>query len=189
MFAITDRTSSANPAAEIELSQRYIAGRSETYKQVDTWVNQVTRLSIWHFVEDVEDVNSVVHLKLFTALRAGQFRGESTFRTWVQRIARYTCIDQVRSQRVAREAPPEEMPIPAEEESPDVIYEREVEKAIFLKIFRAVGDECQKLWRLVFSESLNYKEIGVKLEIPEGTVKRKVHECKKIAMELKEKLI
>ncbi len=72
---------------------------------------------------------------------------------------------------------------------PDEIQEQAEERKIFLRIFRAIGPECQKIWRLVFSESLNYKEIGEKLRLPEGTVKRKVHECKKMAIELKEKLI
>lgn len=189
MISIINKPSNTTPAAEIEAANRYVAGQRDSYKQVDSWINQVTRLSVWHFVDDIEDVNSVVHLKLFSTLKAGKFRGESTFRTYVQRIARYTCIDQVRSQRVQRDADPDDLPAPSGEEAPDVIHEKSVEYQIFVKIFRSIGTECQKLWRMVFSESLNYKEIGEKLNLPEGTVKRKVHECKKMAMELKEKLI
>lgn len=189
MLAIVDKSQPASPQAEIESANRYLAGQRDTYKLVDGWVNQVTRLSIWHFVDDIEDVNSVVHLKLFSSLKASKFRGESTFRTYVQRIARYTCIDQVRSQRVKREADPEDLPAPSGTEAPDVLHERSVEQEIFTRIFRAIGPDCQKLWRMVFSESLNYKEIGEKMNLPEGTVKRKVHECKKTAMEMKEKLV
>lgn len=189
MLAIADKSKQTTPEMEIELASRYVAGQRDVYRQVDGWINQVTRLSVWHFVEDTEDVNSIVHLKLFASLKSSRFRGESTFRTYVQRIARYTCIDQVRSQRVQREADPEDLPAPAESEPPDIIHERSVEYQIFVKIFRSIGPECQRLWRMVFSESLNYKEIGEKFGLPEGTVKRKVHECKKMAMEMKEKLI
>ncbi len=189
MFSTIDRVKQTTPKQEIESAQLYVAGQRETYKQVDGWINQVTRLSVWHFIEDIEDVNSVVHLKLFASLKASRFRGESSFRTYVQRIARYTCIDQVRSQRVQRQIDPEDLPAPTGTDAPDVIHERSIEYQIFVKIFRSIGPECQKLWRMVFSESLNYKEIGEKTGLPEGTVKRKVHECKKMAMEMKEKLI
>ncbi len=189
MLAIIDKFKQSTPEQEIELAKRYVAGQRDVYRQVDNWINQVTRLSIWHFVEETEDTNSIVHLKLFSSLKAAKFRGESTFRTYVQRVARYTCIDQVRSQRVQRDADPEDLPAPSGSEAPDIIHERSVEYQIFQKIFRSIDPECQKLWRMVFSESLNYKEIGGKLGLPEGTVKRKVHECKKTAMEMKEKLI
>lgn len=179
----------ASLSDELGVAEAYVSGRRETYRQVDNWINQVTRLSIWHFVEAIEDVNSVVHLKLYSALKAGKFRGESTFRTYVQRIARYTCIDQVRSQRVKREADDEDLPRPADTDRPDEVLEQRERDQIFVKIFRAIGADCQRLWRMIFSESLNYKEIGEKLGMPEGTVKRRVHECKKAAIELKNKMI
>lgn len=189
MFFLTALLSKSSPHTEVAAAEKYVAGDRAAYKQVAEWIKQVTILSIWHFVEDIEDINSIVHLKLFSNLKAGRYRGESTFRTYVQRIARYTCIDQVRSQRVRRDADPDDLPAPAKSESPDMEHQQREERAIFLRIFRAIGPECQKLWRMIFSESLNYKEIGKYLNLPEGTVKRKVHECKKEAIELKEKLI
>lgn len=159
------------------------------YKLVDRWIAQVTTLSVWHFIEDIEDINAIVHLKLFSGLKAQRFRGESTLRTYVQRIARYTCIDQVRYQRMQRDINPGDLPLPAAEATPEQIHEEEERYQIFVNIFRSIGPECQKLWRMIFSESLNYKEIGEKLHLPEGTVKRKVHECKKNAIELRQRMI
>ena len=189
MLALFSKTAKPTPEADAKLAQLYVSGEKATYKQVDRWISQVTNLSVWHFVEDVEDINSIVHLKLFSSLRSQRFRGESTFRTYVQRMARYTCIDQVRSQRVARQVDPEDLPTPSGSERPDLAHEAKEERQIFLKIFRAIGPECQKIWRMIFADSLNYKEIGDKLHLPEGTVKRKVHECKQMAIELKERLI
>ena len=189
MLALFSKTAKPTPEADTQLAQLYVSGEKATYKQVDRWINQVTNLSVWHFVEDVEDINSIVHLKLFSSLKNQRFRGESTFRTYVQRMARYTCIDQVRSQRVARQVDPEDLPTPSGSERPDSAHEAKEERQIFVKIFRAIGPECQKIWRMIFTDSLNYKEIGEKLHLPEGTVKRKVHECKQMAIELKERLI
>jgi RNA polymerase sigma factor (sigma-70 family) len=189
VLALLSKTAKPTPETETQLAQLYVSGDKATYKQVDRWISQVTNLSVWHFVEAVEDINSIVHLKLFLNLKARHFRGESTFRTYVQRIARYTCIDQVRSQRVARQVDPEDLPTPSGSERPDIAHEAKEERQIFVKIFRAIGPECQKIWRMIFTDSLNYKEIGEKLHLPEGTVKRKVHECKQMAIELKEKLV
>jgi RNA polymerase sigma-70 factor, ECF subfamily len=189
MLGLFGTNAKSSTASEAQMAQLYVSGEKAAYKQVDRWINQVTNLSVWHFVEDVEDVNSIIHLKLFAGLKNQQFRGESTFRTYVQRVARYTCIDQVRSQRVAREVPPYDMPMPSESERPDQAHEAREERQIFVKIFRAIGPECQKIWRMIFSESLNYKEIAAKLGMPEGTLKRKVHECKQVAIDLKEKLV
>ncbi len=189
MLALFGKIAKPTTETETQLAQLYVNGDRATYKQVERWVSQVTNLSVWHFIEDVEDINSLVHLKLYSSLKGQRFRGESTFRTYVQRMARYTCIDQVRSQRVARQVDPEDLPAPAQSERPDVEHEAEEERQIFIKIFRAIGPECQKIWRMIFSDSLNYKEIGEKLHLPEGTVKRKVHECKQMAIELKERLI
>lgn len=183
------KSRSSSPEVEIQLAQGYVEGDRSSYKQVDGWINQVTNLSVWHFIEDIEDINSIVHLKLFSGLKAQRFRGESTFRTYVQRIARYTCIDQVRYQRMQRDVDSGDLPLPSECASPEEIHEEEERHQVFVKIFRVISPECQKLWRMIFSESLSYKEIGEKLQLPEGTIKRKVHECKKTAMEMKEKLI
>lgn len=189
MSSVSSQSATASVAAELQLAEKFVAGDHKSYELIERWIRQVTSLSIWHFTEDIEDISSVVQLKLFTNLKARKFRGESTFRTYVQRIARYTCIDQVRSQRVLRSLDEEEFPLPSGADDPETAHLKEEERRIFVKIFRAISPDCQKLWRMIFSESLNYKEIGDYLGIPEGSVKRKVHECKKIAIELKEKLI
>lgn len=179
----------ADSRTELRQAESFIAGERETYVLVEKWIKQVTSLPIWHLTEDPEDVAAIVLLKLFSNLKAGKFRGDSTFRTYVQRITRYTCIDQVRSQRVKREIDPEELPRPEVELDPEQSHLKEEERQIFLKIFRAINPECQRLWRMIFSECLNYKEIGQTIGLPEGSVKRKVHECKKVAIELREKLV
>jgi RNA polymerase sigma factor (sigma-70 family) len=189
MTNVTDQASSSAVAAELELADKFLAGESDTYTLVDHWIKQVTSLPIWHFIEDSEDVASVVVLKLFANLKAGKFRGESTFRTYVQRIARYSCIDQVRSQRAKRAIDQEDLPKPTTIAGPEEVQEKSEERQVFIKIFKAISPDCQRLWRMIFSECLTYREIGRYLDIPTGSVKRKVHECKQMAMDIKEKLV
>lgn len=54
----------------------------------------------WHFSGDAaiaKDVTQQVFLKLFTAI--GQYRGDSSFRTWLYRIVANACEDERRRRR------------------------------------------------------------------------------------------
>jgi RNA polymerase sigma factor (sigma-70 family) len=176
-------------AGELELAASFVTGNRDAHSLVDHWIRQVVLLPSWHFTEDCEDIVSIVMLKLLANLQARKFRGESTFRTYVQRIARYTCIDQVRGQRVQRGIDPEELPLASPPKTPEQIELEQERRRLFFKIFRAVSPECQRLWRMICSDCLTYKQIGEQLKIPEGSVKRKVHECKNAAIALKDKLV
>lgn len=50
--------------------------------------------------EDAEEAASECWLRAFRALRGGQFRGESRFRTWLLGIARNVCRERMRQPRL-----------------------------------------------------------------------------------------
>ena len=50
--------------------------------------------------EDAEEATSETFLRAFRALRAGQFRGEASFVTWLLRIAANTCLERIRQPRL-----------------------------------------------------------------------------------------
>jgi RNA polymerase sigma-70 factor (ECF subfamily) len=50
--------------------------------------------------EDAEEAASECWFRAFNALRAGHFRGESRFRTWVFGIARLVCLERLRQPRL-----------------------------------------------------------------------------------------
>ncbi|HEY3329869.1 MAG TPA: RNA polymerase sigma factor [Capsulimonadaceae bacterium] len=50
--------------------------------------------------EDAEEAASETFVRVFRALRGGQFRGESSFRTWVLKIASNVCIERLRQPRL-----------------------------------------------------------------------------------------
>jgi len=50
--------------------------------------------------EDAEEAASETFMRVFRALRAGQFRGESSFKTWALRIAANVCLERLRQPRL-----------------------------------------------------------------------------------------
>lgn len=50
--------------------------------------------------EDAEEAASETWLRAFRALRAGQWRGESRFKTWLLGIARLVCLERQRQPRL-----------------------------------------------------------------------------------------
>lgn len=50
--------------------------------------------------EDAEEAASECWLRAFRALRAGGFRGESRFKTWLLGIARLVCLERLRQPRL-----------------------------------------------------------------------------------------
>jgi RNA polymerase sigma-70 factor (ECF subfamily) len=50
--------------------------------------------------EDAEEAASETFFRVFRALRAGQFRGESSFKTWTLKIAANVCRERLRQPRL-----------------------------------------------------------------------------------------
>src|SRR5579883_2846681 len=50
--------------------------------------------------EDAEEASSEAFLRAFRALGAGQFRAESSFRTWLLKIAANVCLERLRQPRL-----------------------------------------------------------------------------------------
>jgi RNA polymerase sigma-70 factor (ECF subfamily) len=65
-------------------------------------MDPIYRLARRYFVvhEDAEEIVSESFLRCFRALREGQFRGESLFKTWLVRIAVNVCLERLRQPRL-----------------------------------------------------------------------------------------
>jgi RNA polymerase sigma-70 factor (ECF subfamily) len=65
-------------------------------------MDPVYRLARRYFAvrEDAEEVVSESFLRCFKALRDGQFRGDSLFKTWIVRIAVNVCLERLRQPRL-----------------------------------------------------------------------------------------
>lgn len=132
-----------------------------------------------------EDAAELTQEAFFNAWRGlSKFQGESSFATWVYRLASNACIDFLRREKrrknISMTVSLDDDENDRQAELPDLRYtpERELEKK---ELQRAVSDGLQALSDehrqvLVMRElnGLSYAEIGDVLDLEEGTVKSRI---------------
>ncbi len=171
-----------------EIVEGFLAGDRDATGTVRSWIHDVARHSAWGAPELVEDGAAEATLKLLMLLRAGNFRGESSLRTFASRVARYTMIDMLRRRRRTAELITEETvprPTVTDLEQDYVARER---MELFGRIVTLLDDKCRKLWELIFHDLLPYKEIAAQQGITITAVKMRAYHCKEQAIEIRKKL-
>lgn len=138
----------------------------------DSYKDKVFSIAVYSFGGDqtaASDVSQQIFLKLMTNI--GQFRGDSTFTTWLYRMVVNTCIDEQRKRR--RFLPfGESIPMSKVEDrrGPEKHYaKREVADRV-----QAAIQELKPKFRLPillkYVEGLSYEEIANVLGCSKGTV-------------------
>ena len=126
---------------------------------------------------DAEDLAQEVFLRVWRSLRG--FRGDSTFRTWLHRVAvnvihsHHGRVSRLRRLFQAAPAEPAEDPIesaadPIDVES-DVVMRDAIDKAL-----ATLPDELRVAVTLRDVQGLDYKEIAGVLDVPIGTVESRI---------------
>jgi len=133
---------------------------------------------------DAEDIAQDVFVRVYKSIH--RFRGESTFQTWLYRIAHNICVD--RSRRAQRQVPVAySLDAPTEEDggehprdlpdrsgSPEQIAER---TELQQRVWRCLGQMSERLRVVIVLydiQGLSYEEIAKTLSCPIGTVKSRL---------------
>jgi RNA polymerase sigma-70 factor (ECF subfamily) len=157
----------------------FLAGRPQAVAAVRGWVEVVVRGGGWRFA-DPEGVVQEVLLKLLRILRGGSFQGSSSFRTFVHAVARHTCIDTYRQERLRadREDEPQGG---ASASSAEIDPASDIDKRerleLLMYIFQKLPRECRRLWGWVYGDGLTAQEVAVRLDTTPGNVRVQVHRC------------
>ena len=125
--------------------------------------------------EDALDATQDALLTLYR--KAGQFRGESAFTTWLHRITINACYDLLRKKArqpmlhvAAEDGLEREEGPPVEDHAGEVAGGIDAARAL-----QEVPDDFRAVLILADVHDLPYEEIAEILEIPIGTVKSRVH--------------
>ncbi len=162
----------------------YINGEKGSINTVEKWIGNV--VSRFHALrKNRDDIIQEVHERLVRNLCNAAFRGDCSFKTYVERIALYVCVDETR--RIHPTVSLEELgatQVSADCPSPlDYVIDEEIRKisnAVLLKL----EPEDVELLKLRFFKRMKYREISQVLGIPEGTVKSRLSRCCQRAKEL-----
>lgn len=112
---------------------------------------------------------------------AGRFQGRAQATTWLLGIAHHKVLDLWRQQGRRHFTELDETMI---DESPDADIEALTlavrDKERLAECMARLSSEHREILHLVFFEELDYSDIGRIVDIPEGTVKSRVHHAKKL---------
>jgi len=167
-----------------EIVQGYLRGNKKDYKTIIGWMRDVVKNHVWMGAVAPDDVISDASEKLLLNLRYNKFKFESSLKTYIQRITRYTIIDLVRSYKRAEQLLTKDNLNIDEVESPHQIYENKEEAFLFNRIFSLLGEKCRELWNMILLDKMTYKAIGAKYGRSETAIKSQVGRCKEEAMKI-----
>jgi RNA polymerase sigma-70 factor, ECF subfamily len=135
--------------------------------------------------EDAEDILQDAFVRAFEKL--AQFQGESSFYTWVYRIAVNLALTSYRKRRVralspsrnGRGATPHSEPIDdSSEADPTIGLERSERERIVADALDQLGAEQRAIVVLKDFDGHRYEEISAILNIPVGTVRSRLHRAR-----------
>ena len=121
---------------------------------------------------EAEDVAQEAFLRAYRAL--GQFRGQSTFRTWLYQIATNVARTHSAKRRDRNEAQEPESAQGRERPSEENIERRVIAHDQLRRALQELPDDWREALVLRDIEGLEYKEIADLLKIPMGTVESRI---------------
>jgi RNA polymerase sigma-70 factor (ECF subfamily) len=136
-----------------------------------------TAYRFFNNIEDARDISQEIFLKIYLSLK--DFREDSTFSTWLYRIAVNTCIDYCRKRKG------EEVPLREELEAsntkhgvppntPEQTFEKKEIKAAVLEAIKLLPIDQKTCIILRDIQGFSYMEICSLLNCPLGTVKSRI---------------
>lgn len=137
--------------------------------------------------QEAEDLTQEIFLRALTALRKFQFQGESSYRTWLYRIAINACINELRrrKRRHLIEGPSldelvethkglMERSIPDVSRMPHVLAERRELQELVQAIIQTLSPHHRAVITLIDLEGIEYEEAARIIGCPLGTLKSRL---------------
>lgn len=171
-----------------EIVSRYLKGDSEAIGTVDGWISRAAWPYQRRLSERWDDVLQDVRLEITRLLGQGKFRGESSLRTYLWRVVSHTCLDQIRAQRKWKWADLETLDQGEGPEPTPHVAGRQEDRDLLLRVLDKVPADCREMWRMIVA-GLSYREMSLRLDVAEGTLRVRVLRCRERAMAARSDLL
>lgn len=170
-----------------EVVSRFLQGEREAVGTVDGWISRAAWPYQRRLADRWDDVLQDVRLEVTRLLGQGKFRGESSLRTYLWRVVSHTCLDQLRAQSKWKWADLEDL----DQEglaTPPTVPSRQEDKDFLIRVLERVPQDCREMWRMIV-EGLSYREMSLRLNVAEGTLRVRVLRCRERASTLRQELL
>ena len=164
---------------DLLLARRAAAGQPEAWDEIlDRYAQRIYNLA-YQFAgsaEEAEDLTQEIFLRLYQNLRL--YRGDVPLSGWALRLSRNLCIDQYRHnrrERLAGRVSEEVLQyIPAADDPMADAQNREQLRAVY-DALEEMSEDLAEVVLLRDLQGWSLEETATYLEIPEGTVKSRLH--------------
>jgi RNA polymerase sigma-70 factor (ECF subfamily) len=144
--------------------------------------------------EDASDLAQEVLIKVYKSLKS--FREESSFSTWLYRITKNLCIDELKKQNRKKAISLDEdielkensvkRQVESDEPGPYEQYEKSEIRRIMTDAIGKLTEEHRMVIILRDIQGFSYNEISKIVKCPEGTVKSRINRARQALRELLE---
>jgi RNA polymerase sigma-70 factor (ECF subfamily) len=176
------------------LVERALAGDGAAFEALLERYRAPIRRHLLRYTHDdvaAQDLLQETFLRVWT--RGDQWDGRGTFRAWLYRVATNLALNHLRTVRRRRETSLEmEGDVETEEADlvpawmiddtslgPQAALEQDEERQQVRRLVAALPDEKRAVFRLVHEMEMTIHDTAAQLEIPEGTVKSRLHYARK----------
>jgi len=138
--------------------------------------------------EDAKDMAQEAMLRVYRSIK--DFKGQSSFSTWLYRIVTNVCLDELRRRKndkhvsidstIQTEDGELHMELSSDKETPETAYERLEQRELIKKAIRELNDEYRSVIVLRDIQGFSYEEISNMLECSLGTVKSRINRARAV---------
>lgn len=136
--------------------------------------------------EDAKDMAQEALIKVFRSLK--DFKGQSSFSTWLYRIVTNVCLDELRRKKnekyvsmdstIQTDSGELNMELCSDKETPEIVYERVEQRELIKNAIRELNEEYRSAIVLRDIQGFSYDEISSILDCSLGTVKSRINRAR-----------